>query len=57
MEARHPLETTVAKRHRGRWPMLKSLITEILVYLVLHCQGGHQPTNHNPEGTVGWLLT
>jgi hypothetical protein len=26
----------VAKRHRGRWPMLKFLTTKIQVFLVLH---------------------
>ena len=36
MEARHPPETTMAKRYQGRWSMLKHLTIKILVFLVLH---------------------
>jgi len=36
MEARLPVENRVSKCHRGRWPMLKSQMTEMLMVLVLH---------------------
>jgi hypothetical protein len=62
MEARLPQEKTVTKRHRGHWPILKSPITEILVFLVLcrvnwrvqgnscvyYCEGQGEDDSENP---------